>query len=224
MDAGTGQPLTFKRGLALVVDDERFIVEVIEEGLRGAGFEVHTAASGEEALDLIASQGYDVALMDIHMPGISGLDVLLQLVGSHPYTAAIMVTGDSDAKVAVGAMRMGADDYIIKPFSLADLTDKVSKVRKQRDIKMQEMDRQQRLEETLNEEQVRSRELFKETIQSLAREHSLVYAQGSGKRGGHQPSTLDFLPTELRTPARSAQEFADALYRVIKRNPMMSTG
>ncbi len=109
-----------RRGITtiLVVDDSRTNLNVIGGRLGAMGYLVVLANDGREALDLIAGRGFDLVLLDMVMPGISGLDVLAEVRAS-PDTAdlpVIMITGVSDARGAVEALAAGADDHVAKPF------------------------------------------------------------------------------------------------------------
>jgi DNA-binding NtrC family response regulator len=104
----------------LVVDDEEHMVNTLRHILADR-YQVRTAATGEEALDLAAEAPPHVTLLDIMMPGLSGLEVLRRLKEVHPETEVIMVTALDDVRKAVEAMKAGAHDYITKPFEEEDL-------------------------------------------------------------------------------------------------------
>lgn len=100
----------------LVVDDEAPVCALISERLIPAGFDCQTCPSGELALELLGNQSFDVIISDLKMPGISGLELLASARKKHPYSAFLMVTGVDDLRVAIQAMKEGADDYLVKPF------------------------------------------------------------------------------------------------------------
>ncbi|WP_346797902.1 response regulator [Halomonas sp. Bachu 37] len=111
----------------LVVDDEPNIVLSLEFLMEQAGFEVTTAADGEQALVSVKETPPDLLLLDISLPGISGFDVLEQLRGD-PETARlpiIMLTAHGREVEREKGMALGADDYITKPFSTQALVSKV---------------------------------------------------------------------------------------------------
>ncbi len=105
----------------LVVDDEQLIRWSLEQNLKKQGYDVSTAASGEEALKLTQDEVPDVILLDIQLPGISGLEVLEKVKEMEEDVIVIMVTALGVLETAVKAMRMGAFDYINKPFNLDEL-------------------------------------------------------------------------------------------------------
>jgi DNA-binding NtrC family response regulator len=102
----------------LIVDDEKMICDVLENDLSEQGYECNSAQTGEDALTELRLKKYDVVLLDIRLPGISGLEVLMDIWLHHKGTATIMITGVNDVDTAVAAMKSGADDYIAKPFDL----------------------------------------------------------------------------------------------------------
>ena len=105
----------------LFVDDERQLQEFMRIELKALGHDVVVCPNGEEALRAIAAQSFDVALLDIRMPGISGIDVLQRLKLASPDTEAIMMTGYASEESMVQAMRLGACDYLRKPCQLAEI-------------------------------------------------------------------------------------------------------
>ena len=105
----------------LVVDDEELTLRTISRGLRGENFEVLTARSGEEALRIFAEEKPDLTLLDIVLPGIDGVEVLRRLKQANPAAIILMMSAYHMVDRAVEAMKLGAFDYLIKPFHLADL-------------------------------------------------------------------------------------------------------
>lgn len=99
----------------LVVDDESFVREAIELYLLTEGFEVSSAGSGHDALRLLEEQEVDLAILDVMMPGMSGLELLGEIKSRHPDTEVVMASGCGTLETAVEAMRMGAYDYVPKP-------------------------------------------------------------------------------------------------------------
>ena len=105
------------KGSILVVDDEPAMRLLLSSVLKEEGHDVATAASGEEALQLIAKRHYHLVLTDLKMPGISGLELLKQVKRDDPGTALIILTAFGTVEGAVEAMRMGAVHYLLKPLS-----------------------------------------------------------------------------------------------------------
>jgi len=109
------------KGRILVVDDEYLIRWSLQQSLVEQGYEVLLAASAEEGLALMEREEPDLALLDIQLPGMSGMELLLSIREQKPDCAVIMVTATSDLSVAVKAMKDGAFDYIPKPFNLDEV-------------------------------------------------------------------------------------------------------
>src|SRR6516164_4940634 len=106
----------------LIVDDEDLTLRTISRALREEGFDVATAASGEEALRLFDEDQPDLTLLDIVLPGIDGVEVLRRIKNSAPHAIVLMMSAYHLVDRAVEAMKSGAHDYLIKPFHLADMT------------------------------------------------------------------------------------------------------
>ena len=106
----------------LVVDDEALTLKTVSRGLTAEGFEVFTAASGEDGLKAFNEEKPEMVLLDIVLPGIDGVEVLRQIKSSAPAAIVVMMSAYHMVDRAVEAMKLGAYDYLIKPFHLADLT------------------------------------------------------------------------------------------------------
>ena len=109
----------------LVVDDESTVCEACHEALAIEGYMVDTVRSGEEALKTLENSTYDIILLDLKMPGMSGLEVLERLKDVTPKADVVMMTGYATVESAVEAMKLGAIDYIKKPFTNRELLDKI---------------------------------------------------------------------------------------------------
>jgi len=105
----------------LIVDDEESIREFFEIMLKREGYEVLTAAHGKEALQVLKKQAVDLVVSDIQMPEMSGLELLTQLKEIDPDLAVIMITAFGSTETAVEAMKMGAYDYVLKPFKIDEV-------------------------------------------------------------------------------------------------------
>lgn len=110
----------------LVVDDEGAIRYSISKTLQRVGYQVHTAASGEEALEMMRRQEYDVVLTDIRMPGLSGVDLLARIKEEAPDAVVILLTGYASLETAIESLRLGAHDYLVKPSSSQDIRNSVA--------------------------------------------------------------------------------------------------
>ena len=103
------------KGHVLVVDDEQETCDLLEMALVRHGFKVATSTSAPRALDLVASQEFDVVLTDISMPEMSGLDLCERVLGTRPNMPVVVITGQGSLETAIGAIRVGAYDFITKP-------------------------------------------------------------------------------------------------------------
>ena len=106
---------------ALIIDDEELTLRTISRSLRQDGFEVFTALSGEDGLKLFHDEEPDLVLLDIVLPGIDGVEVLRQIKQANPNAIVIMMSAYHLVERAVEAMKLGAFDYLVKPFQLEDL-------------------------------------------------------------------------------------------------------
>lgn len=105
----------------LVVDDETLTLRTIGRALDAEGFEVLLASSGEEALKVVAEQGPDLVLLDVVLPQMNGIEALGQIRQVSPNTTVLMMSAYHTVERAVEAMKLGAYDYLTKPFHLEDL-------------------------------------------------------------------------------------------------------
>jgi len=106
----------------LIVDDERTVRESCASLLKQAGYQVTSCGKGEDALHLIRQRPFHIALLDLYMPGVGGLDVLAELRERTPDTLAIVMTGKPTVESSIESLRAGAWDYLSKPFSATQLS------------------------------------------------------------------------------------------------------
>ena len=105
----------------LVVDDEPIVRESIRDWLKDAGYQVATAESGEEALEMIDKQEFSVMILDVRLPGKTGINVLNEVKSLNPHIKSIVITAYPSVELAVEVMKLGAVDYLIKPVAPDDL-------------------------------------------------------------------------------------------------------
>jgi len=110
----------------LVVDDEGAIRYSITKTLQRVGYHVEAAASGEEALEMMQNQTYDVVLTDIRMPGLTGVELLRRIKEQAPDAVVILLTGYASLETAIESLRLGAHDYLVKPSSSQDIRNSVA--------------------------------------------------------------------------------------------------
>jgi DNA-binding NtrC family response regulator len=125
------------RATILVVDDDNLVVDLLKEYLIGIGHEIITAGSGEEALLKMRSGGADLALVDLKMPGMDGLETIERMAETNPDIVTILMTGYPTLDSSVRAIRLGASDYILKPFKLEEVSTAVRRAIKERSIRLE---------------------------------------------------------------------------------------
>ena len=109
----------------LVIDDEKIVLDSVKKILSGENFDVEGSLSSKKGLDLAISKDYDIVLVDIRMPEIGGMRVLRDIKRAKPYLPVMIITGYATVQSAVQAMKLGAVDYIEKPFTPEQLVDAV---------------------------------------------------------------------------------------------------
>jgi DNA-binding NtrC family response regulator len=119
----------------LFVDDDEEFRTVAAARFRKRGFRVEEAADGQAALALAQRKHFDAAIVDMRMPGMSGLELLEKLKAADPECEAIILTGEGTIETAVQAMKLGAVDYLTKPFSLAELEEVVLKANERHQLR-----------------------------------------------------------------------------------------
>src|SRR5256714_1957113 len=112
----------------LVVDDEENVTHLVSSALRFDGFDTVTADNGQSALAAIAETEPDLVVLDVMMPGLDGLGVLQSLRAAGSDVPVIFLTARDAATDRIGGLRAGADDYVVKPFSVEELLARVHAV------------------------------------------------------------------------------------------------
>ena len=105
----------------LVVDDEADVRKLLDDSLRRSGYKVISASCGQEALEVLDQNEVNLVITDVRMPEMSGLELLARIKQAHPQMPVIILTGYASVQNAVEAMRRGAADYVMKPFTVAAL-------------------------------------------------------------------------------------------------------
>ncbi|MBV8855598.1 MAG: sigma-54-dependent Fis family transcriptional regulator [Acidobacteria bacterium] len=116
----------------MVVDDDAVLRKLVSDQIARMGFDSTPAASGEEALDALSKSDFDVVLLDIRMPGLSGLDTLREVRKLEDAPEVIMLTADTSLGTGIEAMRLGAYDYLTKPSTLDEIEAVVRKADEKR--------------------------------------------------------------------------------------------
>jgi CheY-like chemotaxis protein len=112
----------------LVVDDEEALRVVLSAELEGEGYQVTSAADGQDAINILTTKGFDLILLDIKMPNVDGFEVLKFIKDRWPKTKVVMLTGFADLKNAIESKKLGAEDFVSKPYDLVDLLTTVERV------------------------------------------------------------------------------------------------
>jgi DNA-binding NtrC family response regulator len=208
-----------EQGRIMVVDDEEGVRNLLQRTLEGAGYSVVTAANGQEALETMSEPELKigVALLDIKMPGLSGIEVLRQITIERPLICVIMVTAMVDTTTAIEAMKLGAYDYVTKPFNPDDVVLAVQRGFERRMLWLENESHRRRLQERLAGQTERMQEQFTELLSSLTREHQLLFRLKES-RPGLGKEILSKLPKELQEPIASAEDFREALLRILKKS------
>lgn len=158
----------------LAVDDEISAARLLSIILSPPAFHCATAQSGEEALKALRSEQFDAVISDLHMPGISGMELLTQVRTLYPHIVFLVSTGVDDVDVGVQAMRCGADDYLVKPLREGAVVVSLERAIRKRKLEQQVENYRVHLEEMVGE---RTRQLqaalqqieqsYSETLQAL---------------------------------------------------------
>jgi two-component system copper resistance phosphate regulon response regulator CusR len=109
----------------LIVEDEPNVVSVLKRGLSNEGFELSIAPDGFIALEMVAAHSFALIILDIMLPGVNGLDLCKQIKKNYPQTPIIMLTALSSTENIVTGLDNGADDYLVKPFKIAELSARI---------------------------------------------------------------------------------------------------
>lgn len=194
-----------QKGMIHIIDDEPIIHEVLGDLLSSEGYEVENSASGEEALDKYSSQSFQLVLLDLLLPGIDGIEVLKKLKKIDPNSVIIIITAFASVESAISAMKIGAYDYIQKPFKHDELLITVQRAIEHRKLQEENIRLKDELQRKFSFENIIGKsEVMKtvfETIKASAPTRStilLLGESGTGKelvaRAIHQNSDRKNLP------------------------------
>lgn len=127
-----------RKGRVFLLDDEELIISVLSKTLKKEGYEVYGETKTEDVINKIKSWGADLVLLDIRMPGQSGIDILRDLKkGNGVDTQVVMLTADDNIETAVNAMKLGAADYLTKPFNTDEVKIVIRKIFEKEDLKQE---------------------------------------------------------------------------------------
>jgi two-component system response regulator RegX3 len=123
----------------LIVEDDEAIADAVSYALRSEGFGVETATDGEQALERARSRNYDLMVLDLRLPKVSGIEVCRTLRGESTIPILMLTAKDSELDRVVG-LEVGADDYVTKPFSMAELMSRVRAILRRRRLDLEGAD------------------------------------------------------------------------------------
>jgi len=171
----------------LVVDDEDTIRELLQETLSQEGYACHSAASVDEAAAQLQQQPFNLVICDVKMPGRSGLELLQIIRENYPDTATLMATAVAELTPAIESLKMGAHDYLVKPFNLSEIALSVKMALHTKQLERENKEYQLHLEEKVKEQTRATRELFLGGIRALieALEAKDEYTRGHSQRVMH---------------------------------------
>ena len=116
----------------LLVDDEEQFLKVLSQRLEGKGLKVDTSTSGEDALKKVKGKDFDAIILDLVMPGMSGIETLKRIRSENPDLQIILLTGHATVEKGVEAMKTGAVDFLEKPADLNKILEKVAEAKRKR--------------------------------------------------------------------------------------------
>ena len=156
----------------LIVDDDAGVRESLEELLRLEDYQADSSDSGEDALEAL-SEGFDLVLLDIKMPGIDGVEVMHEIRKYHPDTRIIIITGYGSLESAIDAIRSGAQDYMLKPYTADDILLSINKALSEKESRTRKEILIEQLESSLDQlkdvEGIRTEELPPRRVVNLPR-------------------------------------------------------
>jgi len=152
----------------LIVDDLASIRKIVCRKLVSEGYKCREVPDGDTALEAISDFEYDLVLLDVSMPGKSGIEVLKEIITRYPDISVIMVTSRDDPGTVIETMKMGAYDYIVKPVNLSELPIRVRKALDRRKLVLENKEYKLHLEDKVKEQTEKIHDAFLNSITSLA--------------------------------------------------------
>jgi putative two-component system response regulator len=168
----------------LIVDDEAKIRKLLYRKLSTEGYRCEEAESADQALDKLGGNPADLIILDIKMPGKSGIQLLPEIKTRYPYTSVIMATAVVETGIAIQCMRQGADDYVCKPFNLDEITSSVARTLEKRKLQLEIEEYRRQLEMKVDQQAKEIRNLFLGAVEAQvsALEAKDKYTAGHSRR------------------------------------------
>ena len=199
------QGLLEQQDMLLVVDDEPSIRRLLCQKLSTEGYLCQEASDAEQTLNMLATHPIALVILDIKMPGKSGIEILSDVKSGYPDTVVIMATAIIDINVAIQCLKQGAEDYICKPFNLEELSLAVQRALDRRRLQLELREYQQFLEEKVEKQTDELRKVFLGAIEALV---SALEAKDR-YTGGHSRRVTELtlaLGNELGLSAKDMEE------------------
>ncbi|OGP35011.1 MAG: Fis family transcriptional regulator [Deltaproteobacteria bacterium GWC2_65_14] len=171
----------------LIVDDEEIVRESLASWLKEDGYEVEAAENGARALERLPAKDWNLAMVDLKMPGMDGIQLMDEIRKARPETIVIIMTAYATVDTAVQAMKKGAYDYIVKPFNPEDLSMTIRKIIEHQKLVKEnlylrkELKKQYRLHDMVSKNH-KMIEIF-ELVKTVAKSNSIVLVQGESGTG-----------------------------------------
>ena len=211
----------------LAVDDDQIIREMLKITLESGGYQVRIAANGNEAIGALHNENFDLVITDLQMGDPDGFAVLSRAKELNPLTKGIVITGNQDLSSAIKAIRIGVEDYLLKPFSLTELLDCVRK-----SIAKLALDRKAALkaaEASLSEEQIHAMMLqmshdIRSALISMGTSLRFLQKRAYGKMAEGVADELDKLSLRCGKLTTMAEEYLDAIFSLKNNNDREEQG
>ncbi len=155
------------RGMILIVDDEEPSRATLSRKLQAEGYTCATANDGEGALRRTSVQEFDLVLLDLDMPGLSGMEVLVRVAAAHPDTCVIMMTNIENMPSAVEAMKLGAYDYVIKPLNMDDVVIRIERTLERQRLARENREYEYHLEHKVELQVAQIRKYLYDSVEAL---------------------------------------------------------
>ncbi len=189
----------------LVVDDEESTRRLLHQKLSKEGYQCQETGNAKQALNKLKNNPVGLVILDIKMPGKSGIELLPEIKASYPDTAVVMATATTDINIAIQCLKQGAYDYITKPFNLDEVILSVEQALEKRRLELENKEYRQHLEDKVSEQTKKIRASFLGAITALA------YALEAKDKytGGHSQKVADIsvaIAKELSLPEENVEK------------------